>query len=321
VRRVPISFFSMVMGTAGLGLAWTQASKWWSGTGIIGTILWLVAGALWLLVCASYLYTARRHPDQARGELLHHGSGVFAALAFMSLVLLTIPLHAYAPILAEVIWFAAAISQALLGAWLLNRWVSEDIDPSLITGGWLLPPTGGNLVSAIGAAAFGYPTLAYMFLGAGGLSWIFVNSLIFNRQVSHTTALSQAQLPTTFIQVAPPVLIINAVVPGLTKEVGPLVDALWGFALFVLIAILVSGRQLARMPFGPHWWAGTFPSAALALASIRISQFGHEPIAHVLAPTLLAFATCLYCYIAFRTVRMLRHGGLLPAVPVAAREA
>jgi tellurite resistance protein len=305
----------MVMGTAGLGLAWTQASKWWPGTAIIGTVLWLAACALWVLVCSSYLFTAWRHPDQARGELLHHGSGVFAALAFMSLVLLTIPAHAHAPTVAEVIWFAAAAGQAMLGAWLINRWVSEDVDPSLITGGWLLPPTGGNLVAGIGAASFGYTTLAYMFLGAGGLAWIFVNSLIFNRQVSHATGLSQAQLPTTFIQVAPPVLIINAIVPALTKEVGPLVYALWGFALFVMIAILVSGRNLARMPFGPHWWAGTFPSAALALASIRISQFGEEPIADVIAPLLLAFATCLYGYIAFRTVRMLRHGGLLPAVP------
>lgn len=305
----------MVMGTAGMSLAWTQASKWWSGTGVIGTVLWVAACALWLIVCGSYLLTAYRHPEQARGELLHHGSGVFYALAFMSLVLLTIPAHKYAPGAAEVVWFIAAISQAILGAWLVNRWVAEEVDPALITGGWLLPPTGGNLVAAIGASAFGYDTLAWMFLGAGGLSWIFVNGLIFTRQVSHDESLTAAQLPTTFIQVAPPVLIVNALVPGITQTIGPVVNVLWGFAVFALMTVLFSGPKMARAPFGPHWWAGTFPSAALALASIRISQYGDELAAHILAPVLLTFASVLYVYIVIRTVGLLRAGKLLPTVP------
>jgi tellurite resistance protein len=305
----------MVMGTAGLGLAWTQASKWWAGTGVIGTVLWVVACALWLVVCGSYLRTALRHPDQARGELLHHGSGVFYALAFMSLVLLTIPAHQYAPAAAEILWFGAAIAQAVLGAWVVNRWVAEEVDPALITGGWLLPPTGGNLVAAIGASSFGYQTLAWLFLGAGGLSWIFVNGLIFNRQVSHDKTMTEVQLPTAFIQVAPPVLIVNALIPGLTQSVGPTVKVLWGFALFVLVTVLFSGPKMARTTFGPHWWAGTFPSAAVALASIRISQYGNDPVAHVIAPILLAFATALYSYIVVRTIGLMRAGKLLPRVP------
>lgn len=317
MRRAPISFFSMVMGTAGLGLAWTQAARWWGGVGMIGTLLWLLACALWLVVCLSYLRTALRHPEQAKGELLHHGSGVFAALAFMSFTLLMIPLHQYAATIAEVLWLVAALGQAALGAWLVNRWVSEDIDPALISGGWLLPPTGGNLVAAIGASAFGFTSAAWMFLGAGGLSWIFVNGLIFTRQVSHHTPMNETQLPTAFIQIAPPVLIINALVPGLTQTVGPITYALWGFALFVLAAVLVSGQKMARLPFGPHWWASTFPSAALALASIRISQFAEEPIADVVAPILLVFATSLYLYIVVRTAALFRQGKLLPPVPVA----
>ncbi|MGV1003647.1 MAG: hypothetical protein ACOYEV_02535 [Candidatus Nanopelagicales bacterium] len=314
MRRVPVAFFSMVMGTAGLSMVWRQAATAWGAPTWIGTMIWLAAVALWLVVCGSYLITAWRHPAHAVGELLHHGSGVFAALAFMSLILLTVPLYSYAPTLAQWLWGIASLGQFLLGAWLVNRWVREPVDPALISGGWLLPPTGGNLVSAIAAAAFGHTDLAWMFLGAGTIAWLFVNSLIFTRQVSHAERLTEAQAPTAFIQIAPPVLVINALLPGLTPEVNGLVLGLWGFSLLSLATVLMSFPRMLSTPFGPHWWAMTFPSAALALATLKIAEYGSEEVSDYLAPVLVALATLLIAAIAVRTAQSALRGRLLPAV-------
>jgi tellurite resistance protein len=315
VRRMPLTFFSFVMGTSGVSIMLFQASEYWGLPQAPAVAAWLVAVGLWLWLALTHVIHVRASIRALSRELHDENTGVFAALSLMSLILITITLERIAPTTAHVIWAFAAVGQFLLGAWIYSRWITKEIDVSNISGAWLLPPTSGNLVAAVGAATFGYDTMAIVLIGAGFLSWIFVNATITNRQITHRTLLNPDQRPASFIQLNPPVLTVNAILPALSATPNVVEYGLWGYAIFLFTILLFTLPDLARIPFGAYWWSATFPVAAFALATIRLAQYGSDPVSPVLAPLLALLAIGLLLWVGVMTVISARRHTLVPSIP------
>src|SRR5512133_229708 len=84
--RVPASFFSIVLGLAGLGAAWRSAARAYGVSDWLADALLAVSAALFLGVLAAQVLRAVRG-GPLRAELEHPISGSLAALGPASLLL------------------------------------------------------------------------------------------------------------------------------------------------------------------------------------------------------------------------------------------
>jgi C4-dicarboxylate transporter/malic acid transport protein len=162
--------------------------------------------------------------------------------------------------------------------------------------GWLIPPVSALLVPVLGgslAMQFAGTTWSaidligsIVFLGIGGILFIFVMTVVFARYIFHP--LPPAHLsPTLWVGIAPTAILtilaiklvkplvaffqaapeVNAVLTFLSL---PTAVALWGFALFwLLLAFFVTLKvhQKSPLPFALSWWAFVFPVGAFTVAS------------------------------------------------------
>jgi tellurite resistance protein len=89
--------------------------------------------------------------------------------------------------------------------------------------------------------------------------------------------------------------------------------ALWGIAVFSLLWSVSLVPRIAALPFGLPHWALSFPLAALAALSLRLSE--HSAPMRALALGLLALASLVVAALVWATLRGLRDGGLLAPEP------
>jgi tellurite resistance protein len=68
------------------------------------------------------------------------------------------------------------------------------------------------------------------------------------------------------------------------------------------VALLLYSRQLVRWPFGPPWWAFTFPLDALAYAAVRYAQEHPSALWKSIAGIALALATLVVALVLVRTL-------------------
>ena len=94
--------------------------------------------------------------------------------------------------------------------------------------------------------------------------------------------------PSWFILLVPPSLIYaNGI--ALFPDFAPL-ENLYFLALVLAAALLLYARGMFRWPFGPPWWAFTFPLDALAYAASRYALDHPEPLWRLLAAVTLLLA-------------------------------
>ena len=114
-------------------------------------------------------------------------------------------------------------------------------------------------------------------------------------------ALPEILRPTWFILLVPPSLIYAnglALFPGLI-----VLENLFYFGLALAAALLIYARGMARWPFGPAWWAFTFPLDALAYAAARYAQDHPQPLWRAVCAATLLLATAFVLTVLWRTLR------------------
>ena len=107
--------------------------------------------------------------------------------------------------------------------------------------------------------------------------------------------------PTWLILLVPPSLIYANGVALYSQLV--FLEPLYFFALALAAALLVVSRGFARWPFGPPWWAFTFPLDALAYAATRYAQDHPAPLWRALCAATLLLATFSVALVLVRTLR------------------
>jgi tellurite resistance protein len=312
-RYVPLSFFSMAVGTLAWSHAWQAAAVAWMLPSWLPLSASLIGLGLWASLCLAYLKKWREQPLAAQEEFHHPVQSVMASLVPVSTMLAALSLKPYAPAVAQVLWVAGLCGQAALGVWLGGRLWQGGRTATPVTAALYLPAVAQNFVAATTSAAFGMPALGGLFFGAGVLSWLALESVILQR-AAHDAELEMSLRPLQGIQVAP------AAVGGLSYLAltdGPpdlVAHMLLGYALY---QALIAARLLpwtARIGLTPAYWAFSFGVMAMATMSLRmLARAPQEPLWQILAPLLFALANVTLLALLTTTVALIRQGRLLPA--------
>ncbi|QBK06322.1 dicarboxylate transporter/tellurite-resistance protein TehA [Hylemonella gracilis] len=307
---VPASFFSMVLGLAGLGTGWRVAARHWGLPPWIGEAVMLLAGLVWLSLIVLYGLKWRHQREAARAEIAHPIQCCFVALIPVTTMLIGMAALPYCHAVALLLCTAGGLGALAFGVWRHGGLWRGGRSVSATTPVLYLPTVAANLVSAIAMSALGWPELGQLFFGAGVLAWLVLESLIISRLLT-AEELPSALRPTLGIQMAPPAVALLAYAAVTSGPPDLLARMLLGYAL---VQALLALRLLpwVRQPFTPGYWAYTFGVTALATSVMRYTERGSDPIFGALAPLLFIAANVVVLGLAIRTGVALLQGRLLP---------
>jgi tellurite resistance protein len=270
-------WFALVVGLAGLALAWHRAeSAMGAAAGAVALVLAVLAAVLFALLLLASAWRAHRHPEALAEDLRHPVRHAFVAAPPVSVLLLAtlgVALAGPAPGWTA-LWALGALLQLLATVWVLARWWRG---PQAAGLQWpavtpvLFIPIVGNVLVPLAGVPLGHPEWSAAQFGVGLLFWPVVTAMIGVRIASHGLWPERLR-PVSFIFIAPP-----AVVGLSSLQLGapPLVGwALWGMALFSLAWVAQQGKAIAALPFGLPQWGLSFPLAALAALTLRLAGPG-----------------------------------------------
>jgi len=309
---LPVSFFSMAVGTLAWGQSWQAAALVWPLPTWVVTSASALGVVVWLVLLVAYGYKARAQPQAVRDELNHPVQSAMTALLPVSGLLAAITLKPWLPEWAHGLLVLALLAQLVLGLWLTGRFWQGGRAPESINGSVYIPSVAQNFVAATACASFGYPTLAGLLFGASVFSWLALDSMVMSRAAT-LPALEPAQRPLQGIQLAPPVvgglsyLALTSGPPDLWAQM------LLGYGLYQgLLAI----RQLPwtlQAAFAPSYWAFSFGVMAMASMGLRLwARAPDEVLWQMLAPLLFALANGVFVILLWHTARLGLQGRLLP---------
>lgn len=269
VRQVPIGMYGAVMGLVGLGLTARAAATVLPGyvrAPAYVTEPWVALGVLAFLVLVPlYLLKLVRHPDAVREEFTNPMQIGFCGALPVGMFLVGGGLAPYWFSAADLIWWAGFALLLAFQLWALVRWLSGSIDLAHINAGWLIIMVGGIVAPGPGIA-LGHADASRFIFGISATAAAVLMPLLFYRAMAGAP-LPDRLRPSWFILLVPPSLIYANGVALYPETVW--LETLFYFGLALAVALLVVSRGLLRWPFGPAWWAFTFPLDALAYAAAR----------------------------------------------------
>ena len=312
------NWFAIVMGLAGLSLAWGRAAPIMGEMAEGGALVLAVAALLMFAVLAVFsLLRWQHHAPALAADLKHPVRHAFVATVPISLILLATVAVSLLGVSAwaAALWWLGSLLQLVATVWVLGRWLSADKAQALgwpaVTPGLILPVVG-NVLAPLAGVALGAPAWSAAQFGIGVLLWPLVLALLMVR-IAVQGLWAERLLPLTFITVAPPAVIGSSV---LVLGGSPVLAWMcWGMALFFL---LWSGHLVRRMlaqPFSIAFWSLGFPLAAFATLTLRLAV--QVPEAQLLGVLALALASLVMVVLSIATWKGWQGGALLQPEPVA----
>jgi len=343
-------WFSVVMGLAGLALAWLSAG---AALGDSATGVSLVVGGVAALVCVAVLglslVRASLYPAALAEDLRHPVRHGFVAALPVAVLLLTSQAAAlgFRGAWLDGLWGLAALGQLWATVWVLQRWLVASALPTpaaapaglqgLIDGALLSPnaakpvsggaapfwpsvtpvlliPVVGNVVVPLAGLALGHTVWAMAQFGVGLLLWPVVLTLLLVRRAVQGP-LPERLMPTWFITIAPP-SVVGLVLLQAQAPVA-VVAACWGMAVFFVLWAGSVAQQAVTQPFSLSFWAASFPLAAFTTLTLKLAGAVGSPGLQWAGTVLLALTSLVVFGLCLATVRGLRNGSLLAPEPVA----
>jgi len=301
VQHFPISFFAMVMGLAGLTLAWEKGAVVLAlavrPTPYLLALTALVFAGLLLAYAGKWL----RYPQAALAELRHPIRLSFAPTLSISLILLgTASLH-LAPALSHGLWLLGSGLHLLFTLYVMGAWIhQEHFEIQHMNPAWFIPVVG-NILVPIAGMAHGYPELSWFCFSIGLLFWLVLLTIFFNRVIFHHP-LPERLMPTLFILIAPPAVGFVSYV-ALSGAVDAFARVLYYAGLFLTVLLLSQLRYFLRLRFFLSWWAYSFPLAAITVASFVMAQRVGGAVFEGIALALLALLSGVVALLLVLTAR------------------
>lgn len=311
-------WFAIVMGWSGLALAWHRAGPLLGeAAGFVSIAAGAFAAVVFVGLLAFSLLRHARHPHALAEDLAHPIRHAFVAAIPISVILLATWLLANfgpaTPGLAA-LWWLGALGQFLTTLWVLGRWLKPSpgglswasVTPVLII------PVVGNVLVPLAGLPLGHMQWSIAQFALGLFFWPVVVVLFYARLAAQGPVPDRL-LPTMFIHVAPPA-VIGLV--ALQVEAHPaLAWMAWGLALFLVLWAGTLSRRIAALPFAVPHWGMSFPLAAFAVLTLRLSALPDGGWLRTPAVALLALVTLVILWLSLGTLRGLRAGTLLVPEP------
>ena len=303
LKHLHVGFYGAVMGLAGLGLTARAAAPLFPGAiraPAYFTEVWVALGAIaFVVLISAYLAKLFRYPASVKEDFTNPLTMGFCGALPVGMSLVAGGVAPYWFLLADTLWWSAFALMLAFQAWALVRWLAGGIELAQVNAGWLVIMVGGIVLPGPGIA-LGHDEASRFVFGVSSAGAALLMPLLLYRALA-APPLAEALRPSWFILLVPPSLIYaNGV--ALYPDAGFL-ELLYPFALVLAVALLVYSRQLARWPFGPPWWAFTFPLDALAYAAVRYAQEHPSVLWKAIAGVALALATLFVALVLWRTLR------------------
>ena len=311
LEHFSIALFSIVMGTAGLMLAWLKAHPVLGMPAIVGEGLRGAVSALFVLLLVCYGLKILRYPQAVSAEMRHPIRINFFPTVSISLLLLAAAYLESAPGTAFWLWSAGAtlhlgLTLAIFGSWIHHtHYAIQHANPA-----WFIPVVG-NIIVPVAGVHLASPELSWFFFSIGLVFWIVLLTIVLYRLFFHE-ALPARLAPTLFILLAPPSVGFIAYTL-LTNSVDAFGRILYYTALFLALLLASNAVRFLRVPFFISAWAYSFPLAALTLATLVMYARLPNRVFALLGFGLLALLSLVVAALAVRTlIAVWRHQLCVP---------
>lgn len=300
VEHFPISFFAMVMGLAGLTIAWEKAqSTLGMPVNMGGALAWFTV-LVFAVLLTLFLTKLARFNEAVVAELNHPIKLNFFPAISISLILLSVAFKEIVPGLSAGFWYAGSALHLLLTLYVMSTWIHhEKFEIHHINPAWFIPVVG-NVLIPINGVHLGYIEISWFFFSIGMLFWLVLLAIIFNRVIFHHP-LPAKLMPTFFILIAPPAVGFIAYMK-LTGELDSAARLLYYSGLFLTLLLLTQARRFTRLQFFLSWWAYSFPLAAITIASFLMYEHTQIGGFAMLAWTLLSILTLIVVFLLYKTL-------------------
>lgn len=307
LAHMPVPLFASVMGLTGLTIAWKRAEESFGWPHAMSSVLMFGTLTVYALLLVLYAAKLVRHPGAVKHEFSHPVRISFFPAISIGALLLAIPTKTDLPELSlALVAFGAALHLGLTIV-ILSSWIHHtryEIVHS--TPAWFIPIVG-NIIVPIPAMAHGYVEIAWFFFSIGFLFWIVLLTIMMNRFFFHPPVPSKL-LPTLFILIAPPAIGCLSWLALHHGAVDDLARVLYYVGLFTTMLLLYQLPHFTKLPFALPWWAYSFPSAAITIATLAMARGLDNAVLRGLGMVLLFVITALIGFLFVRTLIAIRAG-------------
>jgi tellurite resistance protein len=299
---LPVSLFGAIMGLTGLSFSWEWAHKTWAFSPAIKDFIGVVATLLFILLTATYLVKAWKHPSIVRSEFQHPVSVSFFGTFIISLILLPGIILPYSVVAAVCMWVLGSILMFVFAWIVLRKWLDHQQDHTSASPAWILPVVGTLDVPIVGyrIPIPGVNEVCLLFFAIGLLFTLILFPIIITRLLFNPP-LPEAVQPTLMIMVGPFSLAYSGYVSISGHDIAA--SILFYSALFLLILF---GSKIFLLPkccpFHVSWWSVSFPLVAITVASFRYSQNQSSSVFQLLSAVLLTVSTGTIFYLLVQTI-------------------
>ena len=308
LENFPISFFAVVMGLAGLTISFKKIEHLWHWETQVSPILFVISAAVYLIIGITYLAKLLRHSKHVVEEFRHPIRLSFFPAISIGVLLLVIAGEGLLPRgVSLALWTIGSCVQLIFTLIIMSAWIHhEKFQIQHSNASWFIPIVGNILVPVAGMS-LGYAEISWFFFSIGILFWIVLLGILMNRFFFHNPVPSKL-LPTLFILIAPPAVGFIAWMRlhhGVLDDTGRI---LYYVALFTTMLLFFQWKQFAKVKFALPWWAYSFPTASITIASTIMLEKVGGTFFTVLVPALLAFLTFMVLVLVINTFRAMAKG-------------
>jgi tellurite resistance protein len=306
LRQFPISFFAVVMGLAGLAIAWQRAEAIFALRYGPSAVLEIASVAAYVAIAVVFAAKLLRFPAEVAKELRHPVKLNFFPTISIGLVLLSLvllPRHFEA---ARWLWSAGAAMQLAFTLYVMNAWIHRTgLDIGHVNPAWFIPIVG-NVLVPIGGVRFFPAELSWFYFSIGIVFWVVLLTIVMYRLFFHAP-LPERLMPTLFILVAPPAVGFSAYF-ALAGIVDGFARILYYSALLLTLLLASNALRFLKARFFLSAWAYSFPLAAVTIATLLMVKQVGGIVFEGLAMLLLAVVTLVVAALVVRTVLAIARG-------------
>lgn len=300
LANFPISFFSMIMGMAGLTIAWQKAQHVFGVNLSINTVLLVITSSLFVVLSLIYATKYVSNRNQVLSEFKNPVKLHFFPTISISLLLISVAFLQVDQAISLPIWIAGTVIHLMFTLYVVNAWIHHDhFEVQHVNPAWFIPAVGNVLVPVAGVQ-LGFVETSWFFFSIGMLFWIVLLTIIFNRVMFHNP-MQEKLMPTLFILIAPPAVGFIAYLK-LTGEMDAFARILYFSGLFLTLLMFVQLKRFARLKFYLSWWAYSFPLAAITIASFQMYELTHKLPYQIIGSALLVLLTTVVVLLLIKTV-------------------
>ncbi|MCK9861181.1 hypothetical protein [Paenibacillus sp. ATY16] len=310
----PASFFAMTLGLAETGNALRFAQETWGGSKLWGELLEGLAVLSFLWWGLLYANKWINHRYAAREEWNDPVQGSFIALIPESVLLLAAAIMPYHTTFAHVLFWMGSVLNLLLAAVRLSGMWRSPRSHAQVTPSLFLTYTASVLVNALVAGLIGYREYGWMVFGIGVISWIILDSVIFQQLATGGLDAKMRNFMGIYMAPGAIVLVAYQVLSGQSSDF--VTYGLAGYTLFLLFSLALSYKWLREQSFAPGYWAYTFGVATAAQGLLLMVKHGATPSLTAVAGIVLAASIVVTLSVALGAAYLLAAKKYYPPVAV-----